>query len=84
MALNRDDANLNAGDVPQLTEADALLCRMRAMIDGMALGSGPFVENIFGWCRGWFSEKRKSGARKLRNINTPLRTLRDLRADPPS
>jgi hypothetical protein len=51
------------------------------MIDGMALGSAPFIENIFGWCRERFSERRKSGARKLRGVTTPLRTLRDLRPD---
>ena len=67
------------GRAPQLTEAEALLCRMRDMIDGMALGTEPFVENIFGWCRERFSEGRKSGARKLRGIATPLRTMRDLR-----
>ena len=69
---------------PQLTETDALLRQLRAMIDGLVLGTGPFVENIFGWCRGWFSEQRKSGARRLHNVDTPLRTLRDLRPDPPS
>ena len=87
MAVNRDDPNLDPEEPPQLTEADALICRLRELIDGMALGTEPFIENIFGWCRGLFSEKRKSGARKLRNIKTPLRTLRDLRdlrPDPPS
>jgi hypothetical protein len=84
LALNRDDAHPEPGEAPPLSEAEALLCRMRAMIDGMALGTGPFVESIFAWCRGLFSEKRKSGARKLRNIDTPLRALRDLRMDPPS
>ncbi len=83
MAVNRDDPNLNPGDAPQLTEADALLCRARELIDGMALGTGPFIENIFGWCRELFSEKRKSGARKLKGIKTSLRTLRDLKVDPP-
>jgi len=53
------------------------------MIDGMALGTGPFIENVFGWCRERFSEGRKSGARKLKGITTTLRTLRDLRVDPP-
>jgi hypothetical protein len=57
------------------------MTRMRHAIDGVALGTGPFVERIFGWCRKWFSEKRKSGARKLRGIDTPLRTLRDLGSD---
>ena len=84
MALDRGEApRPDPGQQPPLSEADALLCRMRAMIDGMALGSGPFVENIFGWCRGLFGEIRTSGARKLRNIDSPLRTLRDLNPIPP-
>jgi REP element-mobilizing transposase RayT len=83
MAVNRDDANLDPGDAPQLTEADALLCRMREMIDGMALGTGPFIESIFGWCRDRFSARRKSGARKLKGFQTSLRTMRDLKVEPP-
>ena len=81
MAVNRDDPNLDPEDAPQLTETDALLCRMRELIDGVALGTGPFIENIFGWYRDRFSEGRKSGARKLKGLRSPLRTLRDLRPD---
>ena len=83
MALHRDQAQVDAEDAPQLSEADALLCRMREMIDGMALGSRPFIENIFAWCRDRFSEKRKSGARKLKGLAGTLRTLRDLKVEPP-
>jgi REP element-mobilizing transposase RayT len=83
MAVNRDDPNLDPEDAPQLTETDALLCRMRELIDGVALGTGPFIENIFGWYRDRFSEGRKSGARKLKGMRTSLRTLRDLKVDPP-
>ena len=82
MALNRNDTTVEPADAPQLTEAQALCCRMRELIDGMALGTGPFIENVFGWCRERFSEGRKSGARKLKGVTTPLRTLRDLRKDP--
>ena len=81
-ALNRNNANLDAEDTPQLSETDALLCRLRAMIDGVALGSSPFVENIFGCYRGRFGKKRKTGARKLQQVDTRLRTLRNLQPEP--
>ena len=84
LAVNRGDANVDGQDAPQLSEADALRCRLRAMIDGVALGSGVFVETIFGWCRGRFGENRKTGARKMKGIDTSLRTMRDLRPDPPA
>lgn len=79
MALKRDDESGDPGDAPQLREAEALLCRMREMVEGMALGTGPFIEKIFGWCRGRFSAGRKSGARKIKRMRTALRTMRDLR-----
>jgi REP element-mobilizing transposase RayT len=82
LALNRDRAQADAEDAPQLSEAEALMCRVRFLSDGMALGTEPFVESIFTRCRNLFSEGRKSGARKLRGITTTLRTLRDLRKRP--
>ena len=82
LAMNRDRAQVDAEDAPQLSEAEALMCRVRFMSDGAALGTKPFVESIFHWRRDLFSEARKSGARILRGIATPLRTLRDLRTRP--
>ncbi len=73
---------MDAEDAPQLSEAAALMCQVRFMTDGAALGTKPFVERIFHWRRDLFSEARKSGARILRGIATPLRTLRDLRTRP--
>ena len=78
IAEHRDDANVDARKAPQLSEGEALRCRIRHLADGMALGSAAFIESIFSWCRERFGAKRKSGARKLRGIETPLRTLRDL------
>ena len=60
------------------SELEALRCRMRHAIDGMAIGLPPFIERIFGWSRERFGPHRKTGARKLRHVDTPLRTLRDL------
>ena len=82
LALNRSAATADAQDAPHLSEAEALRCRMRALIDGVALGSGPFVESVFGWCRRRFGPRRKTGARKLRNVDTSLRTMRDLQDRP--
>ena len=79
--LNQDDANLQPEKEPQLTEAQALRCRVRYFVDGMALGSNSFIERVFGFSRERFGENRRSGARKLKKIDTPLRTLRDLQID---
>ncbi len=84
LALNRNRADVDAEDTPQISEVRALRCQVKHLIDGMVLGTGPFVENIFCWCRSLFGEKRKTGARKLRGINTPLRTMRDLASAPAS
>ena len=76
--LNRHEANLDPEGAPQLTEAQALRCRVRYFIDGLAIGSQRFIDEVFGLSRGRFGERRTSGARKMRRIDTPLRTLRDL------
>ena len=78
LAANRDRTPESDDTPRQLSEAEALRCRLRHMADGMALGSGVFVENIFRWSRRRFGKKRRTGARLLRGVATPLRTLRDL------
>ena len=55
---------------------------MRHFIDGLALGTQGFIETLFRLTRERFGEGRESGARKLRNIDTSLRTFRDLQDDP--
>ena len=67
--------------VRQLSEAEALRCRVRYFIDGMAIGSQRFIERVFGLTRARFGPKRRTGARRLRRIDTTLRSLRDLRVD---
>jgi hypothetical protein len=57
-------------------------CRVRYFCDGAALGSRGFVEEVFGRNRGWFGEKRKTGARKMRGLaGLDLFTVRDLRVN---
>jgi REP element-mobilizing transposase RayT len=55
-----------------------LLQRIRHFTDGMAIGSGTFLEELFEGNRERFGPRRKSGARKIRGCETPLRALRDL------
>ena len=80
--VNRNDPNLKPEDTPQLTEAEALRCRVRHYADGVAIGTRRFLNTTFQMARNWFSPKRKTGARKIRNIDTPLHALRDLQRDP--
>jgi putative transposase len=59
-----------------------LRCRVRYFCDGAVLGSWEFVEGMFRECRGWFGDRRKSGARRMRGLaGGELFTVRDLRVD---
>lgn len=68
----------------KLTFGESLRCRVRYYSDGMALGSRDFTEKIFNGSRELFGEKRKTGARPVREIGwgakkTRLYTMRQLR-----
>jgi putative transposase len=59
---------------------EALRLRIRYFRDGLVLGSEGFVNEIFAQFRDRFGSKRKTGARKLRQLPFEgLRTMRDLR-----
>jgi hypothetical protein len=46
------------------------------------LGSRGFVEEIFSRNRGWFGEKRKAGARRMRGLEgLELFTVRDFKVN---
>jgi len=58
----------------------ALRCRVRYLTDGVVLGSRGFVDAAFQRHRGYFSEKRRDGARTMRGAHWGgLFTARDLR-----
>jgi putative transposase len=63
----------------RLSEAEMLRCRTRYFLDGLAIGSEGFINWVFGMMRGYFGAKRRNGARKMREVETTLCTLRDLR-----
>jgi hypothetical protein len=64
-----------------LSEGAMLRCKTRYFVDGLVIGSAGFVDGVFSMTRGYFGENRKSGARKMRGVRTPLRTMRDLQRD---
>ena len=63
----------------ELDRYDLMRCRVRYFSDGVALGSKLFIEEVFENNRELFSERRKTGARKMRGGDwTGLCSLRDL------
>ena len=72
--------NMAAGDAsPPRSEAEALGGRVRSFIDGLAVGSKTFIEQVFRLTRERFGPKRKDGARKIRGVQTELHSMRDRR-----
>ncbi len=62
----------------KLTAAEALGCKIRYLTDGVAVGSKEFCERVFSSQRGFFSPKRKDGARPMPGL--PWQGLYSLRA----
>ena len=63
----------------KLSGSEILLHRVRHFVEGAAIGSEGFLEEVFLEARSRFGIRRKSGARKIRGCETELRALRDLR-----
>jgi putative transposase len=79
-ALRREAVLKVLKEKGKLPLAEYLHCRVRYFCDGAVFGSKEFVEGMFRERRGWFGERRKSGARKMRGLlDGELFTVRDLR-----
>jgi REP element-mobilizing transposase RayT len=66
----------------KLSEAELAFCRTRYFLDGVAIGSEHFVNHVFTLLRESFGgANRKSGARRMRRVESTLCTLRDLQKD---
>ena len=64
-----------------LSEGAMLRCKARYFVDGLVIGSAGFVNGVYSLTRGYFGANRKSGARKIRRVRTPLHTMRDLQRE---
>ncbi len=69
-------------ELAAMSEAEMVRGRVRYFEDGMVVGSAEFVDGVFSLSRKWFGERRTSGARKLAQANTPLRSMRALKVAP--
>ena len=67
---------LNQGG--KLSLGEMVRLRVRYFSDGLVLGSREFVEEVFSENRDKFGPRRKNGARRLGESETPLYTLRRL------
>ena len=54
----------------RLEKSDYLRCRVRYFVDGAALGSKSFIEEVFQESKELFHPDRKTGARSLRGLKT--------------
>ncbi|MEZ5386732.1 MAG: transposase [Prosthecobacter sp.] len=66
----------------KLSSAELVRLRVRYFSDGAVLGSKAFVEGIFEAQREQFSPKRKRGARRIAQADSPLYALRQLKHNP--
>jgi hypothetical protein len=64
-----------------LSEAQLLRKRVRHFTDGLVIGTKRFVDEVFAATRDYFGPRRKSGARRIRHVETSLCAMRDL-SDP--
>ena len=63
----------------KLSSAEMVRLRVRYFSDGLVLGSKEFVESVFSENREKFGPKRRDGARKVSESESPLYSLRRLR-----
>lgn len=77
--MNREKALAEMRSGKDLSKGALLRCRVRYFSDGLVLGSREFVERAFEAKRGWFGEKRQTGARSLPLKEGGLFSLRDLK-----
>jgi putative transposase len=66
----------------KLSSMELVRLRVRYFSDGLVLGSREFVEGIFAENRSRFGPNRKTGARRLKDGDGALYSMRDLRKNP--
>ena len=77
--VTAEEARQVLKDKGKLSAQELIRLRVRYFSDGLVLGSKEFVENAFNENRDQFGPKRKDGARKVSESESPLYSLRRLR-----
>ena len=77
-AIRRDSVAEVLQAKGKLTLPAYVRCRVRYFCDGAIFGGREFVEEMFRAHRGRFGSKRKTGARRMKGLESELFTLRDL------
>jgi hypothetical protein len=80
--VTADEARQVLKEKGKLSTAEMVRLRVRYFSDGMVLGSKEFVESVFTENREKFGPKRKDGARRVSESESPLYALRRLRVKP--
>ena len=80
--VTADEARQVLKEKGKLSTAEMVRLRVRYFSDGLVLGSKEFVENVFSENREKFGPKRKDGARRVSESESPLYALRRLRVKP--
>jgi len=65
----------------KLSERQMLRHRVRHFTEGLVVGGESFVEGVFAAARGYFGARRRTGARRIRGVETELRAMKNLRKD---
>ena len=82
-ALSDEEVEKVLGERGKLSEHQLVLVRTRYFIDGVAIGTSAFTDEIFAKFRDRFGATRKSGARPIPYLeHPPLTTLRNLLTRP--
>lgn len=77
--VTADEARQVLKEKGKLSSAEMVRLSVRYFSDGLVLGSKEFVESIFTENRDKFGPKRRDGARKVNESESPLYSLRRLR-----
>ena len=82
LAKERSGARDEPGETRSRSEAAAIRGRVRQFVDGLVIGSQAFVDQTFRLTRDRFGPNRQDGGRKIRGLQTELRSMRDLGMPP--
>ena len=82
LGVTADEARQVLKEKGKLSTAEMVRLRVRYFSDGLVLGSKEFVESVFTENREKFGPKRRDGARRVSESESPLYALRRLRVKP--